>query len=450
MEFAQEGITMAESSKSPAQRVKKGGVFYGYWIVLASAFVAAVNSGLYFYGFGAFFTYITAELGTTRAVLSGGIALARLEGGLIGPVEGWLIDKFGPRKIMFLGIPLLGTGFILMSQVNSVTMFYVVFIGFLSLGSALGSVSPASAAVANWFNRKRSTMLGFMLAGVGMGGLCVPIVTLLISNLGWRQALVVIGVVITVISFPLASVMRHKPEQYGYYPDNEEPAAQAYRATDAPVSHGDHGSYGPSATDDGLTAKEALKTPAFWFMSLTFALRVGTTSAVALHFIPFLTDIGLGLNTAGIMSGALAVISVAGRLGFGWLGDMFPKRLVVAGGLVSLTLGMLALAFSTNIWQVGLALLLYAPSYGGLATMMFAMRGEYFGRRSFATIQGFMGMVMLLGTVTGPIYAGWIFDVTNSYRIAFLTFAGLTLLAILLILAAKKPASKTSAQVATA
>jgi len=439
----------AEPSTRPIQRVKKGGIFYGYWIVMASAFVAAVNSGLYFYGFSAFFTYITNELGTTRAVLSGGIALARLEGGLIGPLEGWLIDKFGPRRIMFVGIPLLGLGFMLMSQVNSVTMFYVVFIGFLSLGSALGSVSPASAAVANWFDRRRSTMLGIMLAGVGMGGLVVPVVTLLITNLGWRTALIVIGVLITVISFPMAALMRHKPEQYGYYPDNEEPAARADGASEGSASHAGHDGHGSSATDDGLTAKEALKTPAFWFMALTFALRVGTTSAVALHFIPFLTDIGLGLNTAGVMSGALAVISVAGRLGFGWLGDIFPKRLVVAGGLVSLTLGMLALAFSTNIWHVGLALLLYAPSYGGLATMMFAMRGEYFGRRSFATIQGFMGTVMLLGTVTGPIYAGWIFDVTQSYRIAFLTFAGLTLVAILLILAAKKPAPKSSSQAVT-
>lgn len=440
----------AEPSTRPLQNVKKGGVFYGYWIVLAGAIIASINSGIYFYGFSAFFKPIIDELGTSRAVLSGAFSLARLEGGLIGPIEGWLIDKFGPRKVMFAGIPLLGAGFLLMSRVDSVTMFYIVFVGCLSLGSALGSVSPASTAVANWFVRRRSTMLGIMLTGVGMGGIMVPVVTLLITNLGWRQALVVLGVAVVVVSLPMAALMRHKPEHYGYYPDNEEPANRSVDTTQEVSPHGGHSSQVSEAVDEGLTAKEALKTSAFWFMSFTFALRVGTTSAVALHFIPFLTDIGLDLNMAGIMSGSLAVISVAGRLGFGWLGDIFPKKLVVAGGLMSLTLGMLGLAFSTTIWHVGLALLLYAPSYGGLATMMFAMRGEYFGRRAFATVQGFMGSVLVLGTVSGPIYAGWIFDVTQSYRIAFLTFAGLTLVAVLLILAVKKPVPKTSTQIAAA
>ena len=118
---------------------------------------------------------------------------------------------------------------------------------------------------------------------------------------------------------------------------------------------------------------------------------------------------------------------------------------MVTGGLCSLALGLFVLAFSTELWHVGLALILYAPAYGGLATMMFAMRSEYFGRRSLATIQGFMGSVLVLGTVSGPIYAGWIFDVTNSYRIAFLTFAVATAIAIVLILAAKPIRHATTA-----
>ncbi len=417
------------------QKVKTSGVFYGYWIVLAGALLSAINTGAYFYGFSAFFKPIADDLGTTRAGLSGIISLARLEGGLIGPLEGWLIDKFGARKIMFIGIPLMGAGFILLSNVSSILMFTVIFVLCLSLGSALSSFAPTSAAVANWFDRRRSTMFGVMSAGVGMGGLIVPVVTILIETLGWRTSLVVLGIGIIVIGLPLASIVRHRPEPYGYYPDNEEPPAKTSVATGHSSSDAEH-SYD---ADDGLTVKEALKTSAFWYMAFTFSLRVGTTSAVALHFVPFLTDIGLDIIMAGFITGAMAVISVIGRLLFGWLGDIFPKRLVVAGGLVSLTLGMIALAFSTNIWHVLLALLLYGPSYGGLATMMSAMRAEYFGRRAFATIAGFMGTVMMLGTLSAPVYAGWIFDVTASYRIAFLSFAGLTIAAIFLILAAKKP-----------
>lgn len=425
------------STESPARsepasaRQERGGIFYGYWIVAAGCVLSAVNGGLYFYGFGAFFKTITEELGTSRAVLSGAFSLARLEGGLIGPVEGWLIDRFGPRKVLYVGIPIMATGFVLMSQVSSVLMFYLVFVLCLSLGSALSSVGPSSAAVANWFDRKRSRMLGVMLAGVGLGSAVVPGVTLLITHVGWRPALVILGLVTLAVGLPLAAVMRHKPEPYGYYPDNEAPP-------DGGMEPGLADATAP-ARDDGLTAREALRTSAFWFLSFAFALRVGVTGSVALHFIPFLSDIGVGLNVAGLMVTMLGVVGIVGRLGFGWLGDVFPKRYVVIGGLCSLTLGMLALAFATRLWHVVLALLLYAPAYGGLATMMFAMRGEYFGRKSFATIQGFMGSVLVLGTVTGPIYAGWIFDVTQSYRIAFITFAVASALSILLILAARKP-----------
>ena len=241
-------------------------------------------------------------------------------------------------------------------------------------------------------------------------------------------ALLILAARVLCLGLPLAAVMRHKPEQYGYLPDGEPlaPPSGATTVTEAIPT-----------TEDGLTTREALRTPAFWLMSFAFSIRVGVTGSVALHFIPFLTDIGAGLGTAGLMLTAVGVIGITGRIAFGWLGDLFPKRYVVTGGLCSLSLGLLVLAFSTELWHVGLALILYAPAYGGLATMMFAMRSEYFGRRSFATIQGFMGSVLVIGTVSGPIYAGWIFDVTNSYRIAFLTFAAAAGIAILLILAAK-------------
>ena len=416
-----------------------GGVFYGYWVLAAGFTLCVVHGGLYFYGFGAFFKTITEELGTSRAVLSGAFSLARLEGGLIGPAEGWLIDRFGPRKVLLAGIPIMAAGFALMSSVTSVVMFYVVFIFCLSFGSSLSSVAPASAAVVNWFQRKRSRMLGIMLAGNGLGSVMVPVVTLLIIQLGWRQALLVLAALVLVVGWPLALVMRHKPEQYGYLPDGDAVAATAVEAatTSATASSAPGDRADAAEGEDGLTAREALRTPAFWLMSFAFSIRVGVTGSVALHFIPFLTDIGVGLGTAGLMVTAIGVVGITGRVAFGWLGDLFPKRYVVTGGLCSLALGLVVLAFANSLWQVALALVLYAPAYGGLATMMFAMRSEYFGRKSFATIQGFMGSVLVLGTVSGPIYAGWIFDVTHSYRIAFLTFAAASALAILLILAAK-------------
>ncbi|MSQ15645.1 MAG: MFS transporter [Dehalococcoidia bacterium] len=433
---------------------KKSGIFYGYWVVLAGTLIATLNSGTFVFGFGAFFKPITQEMGWSRTALSGAFSITQLEGGILGPLDGWLVDKFGARKILLIGVPLLGIGFFLIGFVNSLFTLYLVFMVFMSLGIALGSVSTVTAAVANWFRKKQSTMLGIALAGVGLGAAIVPIINVLIDALGWRYASMVLGTFTVVVGIPLAAMVRYRPEDYGYYPDNEAPAVSrnkpdATEIEDTQSIRTDPGSPAGNpimAIDDGsLTPKEALRDRSFWLLSFAFAFRIMATSSVSLHLIPFLTDIGVSGQTASFMVSFLGIAGVVGRIGFGWLGDIFDKRYVLLGGLASLTIGMFILGASTTFWHAFLGLVFFSPAYGGLATMMFSIRGEYFGSRYFATIQGFMGSVIIIGPLFGPILAGWVFDTTGSYRIAFYSFAVMVLVAAALVWVARKPKKRVEA-----
>ncbi len=421
-------------------KVIKGKIFYGYWVVLAGTLIATLNSGTFVFGFGAFFKPIIEEFGWSRTEMSGAFSITQLEGGIIGPVHGWLVDKFGTRKILVIGVPMFGIGFFLIGLVNSLLFFYLIFIIFMGLGSTLGSVGTVTAAVANWFRKKQSTMLGITLAGVGLGAAIVPAITALIDGLGWRNASMVLGAFTVIVGLPLAALVRYRPEDYGYYPDNEAPAVSQDKlnATETDLSSPTDNRI--AAVDDGsLTPGEALRDRSFWLLSFAFAFRIMATSSVSLHLIPFLTDIGVSAQTAGFMVSFLGIMGVVGRIGFGWLGDIFDKRYVVLAGLASLTIGMFILGASTTFWHAFLGLVFFSPAYGGLATMMFSIRGEYFGSRYFATIQGFMGAIIIIGPLFGPILAGWVFDTTGSYQFIFTLCAVMTLTGAIWQLLIRRP-----------
>jgi len=402
-------------------------IFYGWWIVLGAAAGMAISAGVYLYGFGAFFDSLIKEFKCTRAVLSGAYSLARLESGLLGPIDGLLVDRFGPRKVMLVGILLMGTGFILLSRVSSITQFYVVFVLMVALGTGLGFATPMFTAVGNWFVKKQGIAFGLTLSGIGVGGLLIPLLSSLIAQHGWRTAALITGIVVLILATPISFIMRHKPEQYGYVPDGQiAPATETLNVT--------------SRVD--FTAREALKTSAFWLLSFTFALRLMVTAAVPVHIMPFLLDSGFSRGTAAVALGSIAVISVPGRLGSGLLGDRLDKRYVIAGFLALLAGSLIVLSNVKSLWQLFLFLGLYAPAYGGLTTLMQAIRGEYFGRQAFGTIMGFMATVIMLGTIAGPLFAGYVWDITNSYRFAFLVFAAAMAIAIVLILVTRRPVRK--------
>ncbi len=417
------------------------GRFYGWWVLGACCVISGLISATQSYGFSLFFVPLSTEFGWSRAALSGVMSLARLEGGLFGPIEGLLVDRFGPRRMMLIGLPLIAVGFWLMAQITALVdfshldpllLFYLIWVPFIAGGSALGTTTPATTAVANWFVRRRGFALGIYSASLGVGGASlVPLLAHIIDQDGWRAGAMAGGLSVVVLGLPAALLVRHRPEQYGLLPDGDPPgeAAEAARPKAAR----------PAPLEQEFTTRQALRTPAFWVLAFAFAARQMVTSAVTIHLPPLVQDLG---ESAVVAAGAISVsaaLSIAGRLGLGWMGDHFDKRAVYLGGLAAMVAGLVVLAFATELWHVGVALVAYSPAYGGLASLQLALRGDYFGRRSFATIAGAMGPITTLGTITGPLFAGIVFDVFGSYQIAMLSFAGATVLNIALVMALRRP-----------
>ncbi|MBM2827387.1 MAG: transporter [Dehalococcoidia bacterium] len=215
-------------------------------------------------------------------------------------------------------------------------------------------------------------------------------------------------------------------------------------SNDASTSNTDvHGRISDDALDtESFTVRQAMATKAFWLISIGFSLRLMVTGAVVVHQIPYLESIGIPTAAAATILGSLGVVSVVGRFGFAWLADRYNKQYITAFCCALLGFGMLILVSAQSTWHLILYLIVYAPGYGGLTTMMPLIKADYFGRKAFGTILGVSGLIQMVGTVTGPFFAGWVYDVTQSYHIAFLTFSGASFLSMVIFLLAKRPVKK--------
>jgi MFS family permease len=420
-------------------------LYYGWWIVIASMCAMLIASTFYWQGFSVFFLPLQNEFNTSRAGLSGAIALSQLEGGMMGPVGGYLVDRFGPRRMMLIGVSIMGLGFLILSQIHSLALFYVVFLGVISVGMSIGIRVPALVAPANWFIRQRGMAIGITLTGSGLGGIFIPVLAWLISDLGWRGTAVVSGLLIWLLGLPLAAVMRGRPEEYGMTPDGgvreQVPSRSNALSRIGPASSGE--SSEPvleRLPDPEFSLSQALHLRVFWLLAVAFGLRQFAVGAISLHLVPFIVDGGHSLAVGSTVLAAVTVASIPGRLGFGWLADRFAPGKVMAFSMALVALGSFVLISANDaVMLLVLFVLVYSMGWGGGATTMNAVRGAYFGRRAFGTISGTMDFVQMFGLVLGPIYAGYIFDQTQSYTIAFTSFGVSALLAAALMFCLRAP-----------
>ena len=391
----------------------------------------SITAGINFHGFSNFIIPLTSEFGWNRTTISGVFSLARMESGLLGPLEGWLVDRVGPRRLMLVGVPLMGIGYMLMSRVDSLAAFFFVYIFAITLGNSLGMSTPMAASVANWFNRKRGLAFGVMWSGVGLGGFFVPAVGWLIAIYDWRIASIIIGVFIIVMGIPIAALMRHRPEPYGYMPDGVEPDG-----SDEPGVASRRRQ--PDLSQD-FTAREALMTSSFWYLTLSIAARSLVSGGVGLHLVPYFVDLGASDVFAATLAGAVGVLSIPGRFGLSAVSDYINRRYVMAASLFLMTIAIIFMARATSVTQVIPFLVLYAAAQGGISVIPQSLIAEYFGRRAYATIQGFRSTIQMVGIIIGPLISGYVFDTTGSYEWAFLGFGAATLVSLGLVLMMRPP-----------
>ena len=422
-------------------RPRRKGIFYGWWIVITAAIMHFFGGGTFYYGFTVFFNPIKETFGWSAAVTSVAFTLQRLEQGIIGPVAGFLVDRLGPRKLMLAGWTTVGLGFFLMSRINSLWAFYGTFL-VVAVGMSFASGLVSNTAIANWFSRRRSRALTIAFLGPGLSGVLVPLLASLIGQFGWRETLTFAGVVLWVIGLPLSLVMRHKPSQYGYLPDGETKKTMNDPTTTSngrPLSQTIE--VGSGASTANFTTKGALKTPAFWLLSFAFFFQQVGTSAVMVHIVPYLESVKVPTAIAATVVTGMTLASLIGRLGLGLLGDFTNKRYLIAAALGLQTVGLFI--FSTisadKVWLLIIFLLTFGPGYGGPIPLRPALQADYFGTKSFGTIMGLTAVISMAGGLVSPVVAGWIFDVTGSYRLAWQIFTLITLPAIPLMVLARPP-----------
>lgn len=423
---------------------KKRKIFYGWWIVIACVCLHFIGGGAFFYGFSVFFNPIRDTFGWSSAATSIAFTLRGMETGALSPLAGLLVDRMGPRKMMLSGWVVIGLGFLIMSHINSLWAFYGSFL-FVATGMSFGTGLVMNTVVANWFNKKRSRALSIVFIGPGISGLLAPVLALGITHFGWRDTLTITGFVLLVIGVPLSLLFRHRPGEYGYLPDGEiaapipETASEPNFKPSMEIAEPDSDS-----SAKGFTAKAALRTRAFWLLSLVFLFQQIGTSAVTVHIVPYLESVEVPTAIAAIAVTGLTLCSLIGRLGFGFLGDFVNKRYLIAIALTIQTVGLLIFSFINKdmVWLLIPFLLTYCPGFGGPIPLRAALQADFFGTRSYGTIMGLMSLVGTIGGLASPIVAGWVYDTLGSYHIAWLWFALLSAPAIPLILLTRPPRPK--------
>ena len=404
------------SSKS-IQQCDSPGIFYGYTIVAAGAFSMALIFSVH-YAFGVFFKPLAAEFGWTRAVTAGAFSLVLIVQGMLSIVMGGFNDKFGPRVVLSIGALLIGSGYLLTSQTHAIWQLYL-FYGVL-VGAGLGSTFvPLTSTTAHWFVKRRGVMTGIVAAGVGVGALVgPPTANWLIANYNWRISYMVLGAIVLVGVFVAAQFLRRDPGQMGLRP---------YGADEANVVHVKVGTY-------GLSLREALATGQFWIVSAVFFCYGYTWTAILLHLVPHATDLGISSSHAANMLAMLGGASILGKVLLGIVADKIGDKRVYLLSFAMMISSLIWLTVASKLWAFNLFALVFGFAYGGLATAHSPLVAWLFGMRRHGLIYGVCFNGWTIGCAIGPIVAGHIFDVTHSYRLAFILCSCVSMMGLLLTL----------------
>ena len=286
----------------------RGSIYRGWSVVTACAAIGAYGGGVYFYGFTLFMNPLMEELEITSMQASLVFSLTRLEGAFEGAIVGFLIDKYGARKIMMIGVPLVGVGYILWAtMVHSYTSLIIVYVGIIALGVNGGFFHPALAVANNWFVRRRGTAMAVISTAVGVGGaILVPLVGWGIDNHGWRAVAMVSGIGLLTVVWPLVFTVRHRPEDVGLLPDGDKPNEITSGEIDEDGSTSNHS----FVEEVEYTISEAFKTKAMWMLILGITLRFTSHTAVMVHLSPILEAQGMSTTKAGAAIGLLSLIHI--------------------------------------------------------------------------------------------------------------------------------------------
>ena len=416
-------------------------IYYGWWMVAITSAMAFVASGVFFRGFTIFVPAIRDSLGISQAQTNLIFSLARAEGGLEGPFAGWLIDKFGNRALMVPSLLLTVAGYFVLSLfVHNLLGFALVYLLMVSLGNSIAFQHALFAGINQWFHRRRSLAISILAAVSSLGGLTlVPTLSFIILEWGWQWASFVSGMCYLLVLLPLTYFFRNRPEDMGLLPDGDtrppttaSPAGRSGRARRLEVRD--------------YTVREALRTSAYWFLMVGAGLRQVATLGILVSIIPILEIKGVGRQEAANLTGLMFGINFFSRLILGYLGDRWPKSLILTATLTMEALGFLCLFYGD--WSGPSKTLIYLFIFfqgmgDGAGIIVWAAVGEYYGRERFASLRGYITFSHCWALVASPVYAGWVFDHYGNYDWAIGPGGICAAVAALCFLFVKKPPQLT-------
>ena len=421
-------------------------VFRGWFLAGVGALIMALGDAPFYWGLSIWNPVLRNAFGWTAGQMSWAFAITQIEGGFLGPVEGLLVQKLGPRRSIFLGLNIFGLGFVLFSQVQELWQLYAIFF-VLSLGSGLAALLPMQAALNNWFVRYKARAMSLMTEGLAIGSIVVPLLLAwsiggtdsnVSVRFGWSATALFIGVLAVALAFPLAYFVHNRPEDVGLRPDGDPDLPAAASPADTRITHRE-------IEEQGYTLREAVRSKAFWLISLANAVSSMMVVALLVHLGLMLDDRGFSLQTISVVTavytGTNAIFIPVG----GYIGDRFSIRLVAFGfsALQSVAAVVLVAARDTEI------LLLFAVilgiGFGGRMPVIMAMRGIYFGRKAFAAISGLSRVPSSIILFIAPLFAGFMRDATGTYDLAFLIIAAVSFLGSCLFLLVGELPGRTAA-----
>jgi sugar phosphate permease len=351
--------------------------------------------GIALYGLPFFYDFMVRDFGWTRTQVTSGNALSKLiVGPALGFAAGWFIDRFGPRRLMIVGILLAGTALIGLGSINTLTGFYFFYL-FNAVGYLFGGPLPNQVLLSRWFTRTRGRAMGFAYLGIGVGGALVPLIAAALERqLGWNDALRALGVLIIVAALPLALSVKESPDAL--------PAA------------------GTAPPQPRAPIGEVIRQPAFYLLLIGSMCSIAAVGGANQHLKLFLSiDHGYSQQAAaGLLSLTLAA-SLVGRLGMGWLADRWPKKhvMLLIYLLVAASLPILLYA-STRTGLVVFAIV-FGIGLGGEYMVIPLMAAELFGVRVLGRAMGIILAADGVAEALAPMLVGRLRDVSGSYTTGF-------------------------------
>ncbi len=400
MEKQAKVITDAGKMQPSADRGDR--FFYGYVLVAASFLLQAIGWGAY-NSFGVFFNPLMNEYGWSRAGISGTVSVSFCLYGLSSILLGRLNDRVGPRFIMAISGIFLGVGYLLMSRLTSLWQLYLLYSLLVGIGIS-GTDVVLLSTIARWFVRLRGRMSGLLKVGTGVGMLVMPLFTnWLITAFGWRTALFAMGIVVLIAFIGLSQLLVRDPARRGLRPDGDGRVA-------AKIAQ---------AGETGFTLRQALKSLQLGLICAAYFVLLVCVFAGLLHIVPHAIDLGISRSGATRVLATIGGLSIVGRFIMGFSSDRIGNKwaLAICYGFLCVSLGWLLLA--DRLWMLFVFAIVYGFAHGGFFAVMSPLIAEFFGTASHGAIFGMMIFASTIGGAIGPLAAGYVFDLTGSYRVVF-------------------------------